>query len=207
MPTPEPKRRGRPPSGGRQAILTATLQLLTERGIARLTTREVAERAGVAEASVYYHYTDRAGLLKAVFAAGLEPLQRLNERGIEGPTHLDVMTRLGRAIERFLEQALPVLVAAQSDTELRDALAEHMRAHDLGPHRGVRALAGYLRAEQEAGRVGDHVDPEATALMLVSTCFMRVSQRQMLGPHNRKLPSLERVVGALDGLLAATPPE
>lgn len=204
MPTDEPKRRGRPPSGGREAILAATLALLRERGIARLTTREVALRAGVAEASVYYHYRDRAGLLRAVFEEGLRPLQALNERGIEGPDQLDVMTRLARALERFLDQALPVLTAAQSDTELRDELAEYMTANDLGPHRGVRALGTYLRAEQQAGRIAPHIDPDAAALMLIGACFMRAYQRQMLGPHTRTLPSLERVVATLDAMLAPT---
>src|SRR3954451_19163649 len=105
----EPRRRGRPPSGGREAILAATLDLLRERGIARLTTRDVAERAGVSEASVYYHYTDKAGLLRAVFAAALPPLQALDATG---PASL---LTLGRELERFLEQALPVMMAAQSD--------------------------------------------------------------------------------------------
>jgi len=38
------------------------------------------------------------------------------------------MARLGRALERFLDQALPVLTAAQSDTELRDSRAQPLRA-------------------------------------------------------------------------------
>lgn len=201
MPTEKPTRRGRPPSGGREAILATTLQMLRERGIARLTTREVAARAGVAEASVYYHYGDRAGLLRAVFAEGLRPLQALAERGIDGPDPVDVMTRLGRAVERFFDQVLPVLAAAQSDTELRDGLAEYMSANDLGPHRGIRALGTYLRAEQRAGRVAAGVDADAAALMLVGACFMRAYQRQMLGAHTHALPSLDRVVGMLDALL------
>src|ERR1700760_3553609 len=71
------KRRGRPPAGGREAILAAALELLRERGIARVTSREVAALAGVSEASVFYHYKDRAGLLRAVFEQGLAPLQAL----------------------------------------------------------------------------------------------------------------------------------
>src|SRR3954467_989455 len=128
------RRRGRPPSGGREAILDATLALLRERGIARLTTRDVAERAGVSEASVYYHYTDKAGLLRAVFAAGLPPLTALD---VTGPTPL---LDLGRVLEEFLEQALPVMMAAQSDVALREELAAYLAENDLGPHRGVRAL-------------------------------------------------------------------
>ena len=77
-----PKRRGRPPAGGREAILAAALQVIRERGIARLTAREVASLAGVSEASVFYHYKDRFGLLQAVFEEGLRPLQALAEGGV-----------------------------------------------------------------------------------------------------------------------------
>jgi AcrR family transcriptional regulator len=196
-----PKRRGRPPAGGREAILAATLQLLRERGIARLTTREVASLAGVSEASVYYHYTDRAGLLKAVFEEGLRPLQALNERGIGGPDRLEVLTTLTSAIERFLDQALPVLNAAQSDRELRDSLAAYMNDQDLGPHRGVRALGAYLAGEQASARVRADVDPQAVAMMLVGVAFLRASQRLMLGDGNAQLPDLEDAVAALDAML------
>src|ERR671939_1356561 len=98
---PAQKRRGRPPSGGREAIREATLALLRERGVARLTTRDVAERAGVSEASVYYHYGDKAGLLRAVFEAGLERLQAADVGGA------DALLTFGQELERFLVQALP----------------------------------------------------------------------------------------------------
>src|SRR5882672_9193588 len=109
MPKETKKRRGRPPSGGKEAILTATLELLRERGIARLTTREVAARSGVSEASVFYHYKDRAGLLQAVFVRGLKPLQAETEGDIDGSDQIEVLLRIGEGIERFLDQALPVM--------------------------------------------------------------------------------------------------
>jgi hypothetical protein len=82
-----------------------------------------------------------------------------------------------------------------------------MNANDLGPHRGVRALGVYLRAEQQAGRVAPQIDPEAAALLLVGACFMRAYQRQMLGSHARTVPSLDRVVATLDAMLAPGPTE
>src|ERR687886_2391667 len=189
-----PRRRGRPPSGGREAIREATLALLRERGVARLTTRDVAERAGVSEASVYYHYGDKAGLLRAVFEAGLERLQAA--ASLDGH---DALLAFGQELERFLEQALPVMTAAQSDAVLRDALAEHMVANDLGPHRGIQALGAHLAAGQRNGTVRADLDPQAAALLFVSSCLLRVTQRQFVGrPDAPRLPSLERTVAAFE---------
>jgi AcrR family transcriptional regulator len=202
-PPPPPKRRGRPPSGGREAILTATLELLAERGIARLTTRAIAERAGVSEASVFYHYTDRAGLLQAGFARGLEPLNAFNERGIDGADTLDVLLRVGAKLEEFLDLTLPVLVAAQSDPELRDALAQYMADNDLGAHRGVLNLGTYLAAERDAGRIRADADVEAVALLAIASSFLRVFQRGFAG-HADELPGRERTAAAL-ALLVAPP--
>lgn len=196
------KRRGRPSSGGREAILRATLELLRERGIGRLTTREVAALAGVSEANVFYHYSDRAGLLKAVFEEGLRPLIALNESGlIGGPDRIEVMTRMARALERFLDQALPIITAAQSDSELRDVMAVYMNEHDVGPHRGVGALGDYFAGEQAVGRVRGDVDPHAAALLFISACYLRASQRQM-PRHKVRLPPLKQVISTVDAMLA-----
>jgi AcrR family transcriptional regulator len=193
-----PRRRGRPPSGGREAILEATLALLRERGVARLTTRDVAERAGVSEASVYYHYTDKAGLLRAVFTSALARLQRAALAGD------DALAEFGRELERFLEQALPVMTAAQSDAALRDELAAFMVENDLGPHRGVQTLAAQLAAGQRAGTVRADVDPEAAALLFVSSCLLRVTQRQFLGAAGAPpLPSAERTAETFARLVSS----
>src|SRR5215212_4034811 len=53
----------------------------------------------VSEASVYYHYTDKAGLLRAVFLEGLQPLRDLNDRGIGTGDRTQTLTRVARAIE------------------------------------------------------------------------------------------------------------
>jgi AcrR family transcriptional regulator len=196
-----PKRRGRPPAGGREAIRAAALQLLRERGIARLNTREVATLAGVSEASVFYHYGDRAGLLMAVFEEGLRPLQAMSEAGaLTGTDVRDVLTRFGAVLERFLYQGLPITTAAQSDSELRDALAAYMKEHDLGSHRGVRAVGDYFAAEQAAGRIRADVDPYAAALMFVGACFTRVSHR-LMPVSEVDLPGLEDIITATDVML------
>jgi hypothetical protein len=136
-----------------------------------------------------------------VFEQGLQPLSDLAKRGmLSGADLHDVLTRLGTTLERFLDQALPVMAAAQSDAALRDSLAAYMSEHDLGPHRGVQALGDYLAAEQAAGRVRAGADPRAVAMMFVGACYTRASQRQ-LAMHAVELPSLEDVVAATEQLL------
>ena len=197
-----PKRRGRPPAGGREAILAAALRVIRERGIARLTSREVASLAGVSEASVFYHYKDRFGLLQAVFEEGLRPLRELAEGGISpGDDPREVLTLYGHTLETFLDQALPVIAAAQSDTELRDSMTAYMGAHSLGPHRGVSAIGDYFAGEQAAGRVRAGVDPNAVAMMFIGACYTRSSQRQMPLPKV-ELPPLDDVIDAIVALMA-----
>ena len=197
-----PKRRGRPPAGGREAILAAALQVIRERGIARLTAREVASLAGVSEASVFYHYKDRFGLLQAVFEESLRPLKALAEGGVEpGTDPRTVLSLYGHTLEDFLDGVLPVIAAAQSDAELRDSMATYMAEDDLGPHRGVRAIGDYLAAEQAAGRARAGIDPYAIGMMFIGACYTRSSQRQMPMP-NTKLPPLEDVIEAMVALLA-----
>jgi hypothetical protein len=112
----------------------------------------------------------------------------------------DALTRFANTLDEFLEQALPVMAAAQSDTALRDLMAAYMTEQDLGPHRGVATLGDYLAAEQAAGRVRAGVDPHAAAMLFVGACFTRAAQRQMPAAV-AELPGLEDIVRATEALL------
>jgi AcrR family transcriptional regulator len=177
------KRRGRPPSGGREEILRATLELIRERGMARLTTREVAERAGVSEGSVFYHFEDRFGLLRAVFEQSLEPLHIQALDSSAGDLRATV-TKVSEGIERFLTASLDVMMAAQSDAELRDSLHAFMLASDYGPHRGIASISAFIGAQQDAGVVRTDVNPAVVASMIVNDALQRAAVPKLIG--NRK---------------------
>jgi AcrR family transcriptional regulator len=69
----------------RETLIAATESLLTERGAAGFSLREVARRSGVSPAAPAYHFGDAAGLLAAVaklaFDGLTEALQAGNARG------------------------------------------------------------------------------------------------------------------------------
>ncbi len=196
-----PKRRGRPPSGGREAIVEAALAVLREQGIANLTSREVAARAGVSDASVYYHFGDRAGLLQAVFEQGMKPLMfmaGLDQKELEPSA---VIKAALAALEQFFDDVLPVLLAAQADPDLRSTLAAFVDANDLGPHKGVKLLGSYLRAQQEAGRVRADADVDAIALLIIDVAFSRAARKQMLLHTEQHLPASDALLAEISRLL------
>lgn len=200
--TPDPpRRRGRPPSGSKEAIIAATVVLLREKGIANVTSREVAARAGVSDASVYYHFGDRNGLLKAVFEHSVKPLQFMEQIGEEPLDRRAVLEAAVQSLDHFFIDVLPVLHAAQSDAELGTVLSEYIDENDLGPHRGVQALGAYLRSEQKAGRVNPRIDPEAVALLVIDIAFANATRRQMLRRSAERLPSADRLLAQINELL------
>jgi AcrR family transcriptional regulator len=190
----------------REAVLVATEKLLAESGVARLTTKELSRRAGVAESSIYYHFGDRVGLLQAVVAASL-PLYRdvtAELRGRAGHGTLrDNLSELLTALEAFSLRIQPILAAVQADAELRDLFRERSHNVDIGPHRAVEPALEYLLAEREAGRIGPRSDLHSVAYLLVSAAQQRALHRHLAGAVPQSLPSASTLVDALLPLLDA----
>lgn len=191
-------RRGRPPSGVREAILAATVELINEGGLRHATTKNIAERAGASEASIHYHFGGKAGLLEAVVVAALEPLQDLAPGRRKGLSTEEELVELLTTIEHFFDKIVPVLSAMQSDPELRRTFNKRLAAHDRGPHRGVQLVESHLRAAQKEGLLQENTDLTAAALMLVGACMLRAWQKRLLVPGRKKsLPSLDRAVATV----------
>ena len=157
----------------RAKLLEATLAVVAEVGYARASTRAIAKRAEVAEGTIYRHFPDKTALF---FAAALEPSADV-VAWIEGlPARAGTVTvevNLQEALLRLAElesRVLPLEIALQADPELarqrRVALEEG--ATLPGP---PGALAAYLAAERDLGRVSSGVDPSAAAVVLLATLF------------------------------------
>ena len=194
------KVRGRPPSGGREEILKATLELLRERGIARLTTRAVAERAGVSEGSIFYHFVDRPGLLKAVFENSLDEMKHLTRAAYAGGDIRTTLNAFARVIADFLDSGLDVLIAAQADVELRGVVVDFLVGNDYGPHRGIAGIGHYLAEQQAAGAIRSDVDPKIISYLVVSDAFQRAAQPKLFG-QRKGVPGQDAFFTALMTLI------
>lgn len=199
------RRRGRPSGGAREAIMAAALDILRADGLAQLTTKGVARRAHVSEASVFYHFGDKVGLLQETMIASLGPMKGLDPAALAGETDrplAEVLSDIAVALDGFFDQAMPIFSTVQSDAGLRAAFAARLIEGDRGPHRGVQLLGGYLQAMKRTGQVQAAADTDAIALLLVGAGFLRAWQRYLAGPQAKSpLPSTEHTVQALAALL------
>jgi AcrR family transcriptional regulator len=69
-----------PPAERRAALIAATLPLVVQYG-SKVTTRQIAEAAGVAEGTIFRVFPDKDALVQAAVAAALDPLPLLSELG------------------------------------------------------------------------------------------------------------------------------
>ncbi|WP_218004106.1 TetR/AcrR family transcriptional regulator [Nocardia araoensis] len=173
----EGRRRGRPSTGVRDAVIAAAERILAEEGVARLSTKGVADRAGVAESSIFYHFRDRTGLLQAVVQRHLRPVKDvLGDVGAHRDLRADLVA-LMEALEDFFVATIPVAAAIQSDAELRARYLDRAQEADIGPHRAVDAMQARLAAARPSA--SSAVNLRAAALLLVGAAHQRALQRHL----------------------------
>ena len=88
----------------RQAIVDATLELLSNKGFAAVSIRAVAEQAGLATGSVYKHFASKAELCSYVFRLASEAeLARVKAQSLRGDSSIEC---LKETVKGFAERAI-----------------------------------------------------------------------------------------------------
>ena len=84
------------------SLRQAAREILEEEGLAALSLRSVARRAGVSHAAPYRHYASREALLADVAVEGLAELRGEIAQAAAAPTdRAELIVRMGRAYMRF----------------------------------------------------------------------------------------------------------
>ena len=92
-------------SATRDALCDAALNLFAEQGIESTTTREIAERAGTAEGTLYRHFESKDELVQCLFDTSADRFHRtlLERRGSADLSPRDRLRGLVRGVFAFAE--------------------------------------------------------------------------------------------------------
>ncbi|MEV5497848.1 helix-turn-helix domain-containing protein [Nonomuraea fuscirosea] len=168
--------------GTRDVILDAAAEVMAERGLANVTTRQIAGAAGFTEAALYKHFTNKADLLVAVIRERSPGFTQLAQALKGDNSLLDDLTAAARAAIDFYRTGFPMLASIFADPGTLAAHKEELRRQGAGPHMANQAVAAYLRAQQKAGRVRRDADVTAAAGLLLGACFQHAFLSHMSAP-------------------------
>ena len=182
----------------RTAILDAAEELARTTGLVKVTTKGVASAAGCSEASIYYHFADRADLLAEVVAGRMKQVN--TDLATMPLPEGDSATRLSALIQA-VAHAYSNLIALSSpllaDPEVLSRLRAVMNKHSVSLHGMQAIVAERIRTEQQAGRVRNDVDPVMVALIIAGTCHEIALEGHLMGQAHSHLESAGSTVHSL----------
>jgi len=187
--------RGRPRSQeADRAILTATVELLAERGLAAMSIEEVAARAGVGKTTIYRRWPSKGLLALDAFVGSFREEQPLPDTGTLRGDLLSALHAWVRAVtQTAMGPMLTGLIAeAQYDPELRGAWRDRVLEPLREQHRVMldRAIA--------RGEIAASVDRD-----VVLDLFFGAAEHRLLLGH---LPMTgEFIADVVDMILAGVP--
>ncbi|MGI9274768.1 MAG: TetR/AcrR family transcriptional regulator [Endozoicomonas sp.] len=181
----------------RNRILEAAHELFTSDGAAALTTRAVAERAGVTEASVFNNFGDKTGLVQALIRETLPQLRELMGSIQSEPETLEQWFELLylAAINYFLV-ILPL--TAPSLQQPPGKIAPNQAKGFYTPR---LAISERLKTFQQFGLCPADVDTSLVAKVLMGTAMHTATTRITLNDSSESETLSGRKLAASLGLL------
>jgi AcrR family transcriptional regulator len=126
-----PRTAGTTAEDTRARILEVALQLVTERGYAGMSIRDLADELGLTTAAMYYHFASKEALLDALVAPLTDGLDELAATSKAGELSAEqVLTQLVALLSGPSARALPVLMSDPSAGRLLKSRFGPMRAFE-----------------------------------------------------------------------------
>jgi AcrR family transcriptional regulator len=167
-------------------ILDAALRLFAHQGFGSTPVRKIAEEADVATGLVYYHFTDKAGLLKAIFGRALAQVSDSLDEAMEG-----VATSPERGLDRLVRTAFGTVADHRDFWRLSYQIRmQEAVSAALGGEMGgwTEAIRGRIEALlREAG----HTDPVPASRALFAA-IDGAAQHFVLDPDSYPLDSVAK---------------
>lgn len=172
-PTPKWERRYR-------EVLDAAATIFAEKGYAGASTRDIADRLGVRQASLYYYFQSKEAALAAICELGVKDFIGQLSAIIAQP--LSASEKLRAAIANHLS---PLRSHPEADyirvfLRHRHELPDGMRQSIAALARSYQELIELLLVQgMEAGELRRNLDPKLTTLAFLGLCNSVISNRAL----------------------------
>ncbi|KOU31977.1 TetR family transcriptional regulator [Streptomyces sp. WM6373] len=171
-----------------ERLLDAAEKLMRTVGLASATTKAIAREAGCSEAALYKHFANKEELFVRVLmerTPNAGPLMAALQDGPGDPGAgvEEALADIARHASLFYADAMPMAASLFADPALLTRHREGVQQLGTGPHVVLDALAGRLRRERDAGRLGPDADPRTAAALLLGACFQRAFFLHFSGAH------------------------
>jgi AcrR family transcriptional regulator len=162
--TDERRAPGRPRSADAdRAIVEATLELLTESGVASLAIEQVAVRAGVAKATIYRRWPNKEALILDALATVEDQPPALPGTSLRDDVLTLVTAMVGRSVHPGRGQLYAWMVA---ESDRNPEIARKYKS--LVVERRRRLLESVLRRWQEKGQLRADIDMDVAELLVTA---------------------------------------
>src|SRR4051812_24626639 len=152
-----------------RAIVTATLELMAERGVRDLRMDDVADRAGVGKATIYRRYRSKDALVTDAVATLVSEIEIPDA----GSTRADLLALMGQAVALYsgslAARLMPPLV---EEARRNPELARTIRDEFLSGRRA--ALSAVLKRGVRRGELRRGLDLELALDVLGGAIFYRL---------------------------------
>lgn len=173
----------------RSKILGAARELFERNGTRGTTTREVAERAGVNEATLFRHFGSKRALLDAMRheSCGVEAFRSLIT-GLRGEDMAaDLRTLAYAAVDHMLGKRAMMCISLAEEAAGTDDAPEWR-----GPQELISALGAYFERGRRAGAVRG--EPALLARCFLGILFSCVVGRKLWGTERPEPPTIDALV-------------
>lgn len=189
------------PGETRQKIMEATARLIQMKGLARVTTKEIARETGLSEGALYRHFEHKEEVFFAVLKKHLPVFLEIFQTHVAGTGSVsENLEAIALAAIQYYGQLFPMSASFFADTELLAHYQAAIRQINGGPQRFFEVVAAYIAEEQALGRIEKHVPALNIAIQLLGPCFQYEFLHQFTGDQPFGQTSQEFVKNVIQGL-------
>jgi AcrR family transcriptional regulator len=192
-----------------ERLLEAVEELMHSQGLARITTRDIARAAGLAEGTLYNHFEDKNEIFIAVLKRNViefsHVIQDLPLR-VGQATVLDNLQTVAEAAASFHIKVVPLICSLFADRKLLTETGRRMHERRIGPERSLEALSAYIAAEQRLGRISAEVSAAAVANLILGTSFQMAVVDYLSGHTPDEQQAKARMRDAIQALVLGLRP-